>query len=40
VESHRAERIRKRQLRELFIKGQVIKEENPLLIQIPDIEVI
>ena len=40
VESRGAERIRKRQLRELFAKGQVIEEGNPLLIQIPDTEAI
>ena len=40
VESRGAERIRKRQLKELFIKRQVIEEGNPLLIQIPDTKVI
>jgi len=40
VESRGVERIRKRQLRELFAEGQVIKEGNPLLIQIPDTEAI
>ena len=40
MESRGAERIRKRQLRELFAKGQVIEEGNPLLIQIPDTEAI
>jgi hypothetical protein len=40
VESRGAERIWKRQLRELFTEGQVIEEGNPLLIQIPDTEAI
>jgi hypothetical protein len=40
VESRKAERVRKGQLRELFVKGQVIEEGDPLLIQVPNTEAI